>query len=212
MEPYMNRSSAVAKSGCGTTRKNLYQPNQPMNARTTNTPTRVTRSRCFRSGVHAIIRLSSKRLQVFDDRVLVVVRQSQAVRVAAVRLGRLPGVVEGELAAVLFRDVADEPHPLGVEYVVAAVERRPPESLALGFQLRRVQELAQRRHRSVVQVWTAQPDAIQRRVRIAAGLAEVREAIRRAGVKDALTRAERVRVRVVVGAIGVDLVDRRDVP
>src|SRR4030095_5324165 len=53
---------------------------------------------------------------------------------------------------------------------------------------------------------------IQRHIGVAAGLAEVRESIRRAGVEDALARAERVCVRVVVLAIGADLVDRRDVP
>ena len=59
-----------------------------------------------------------------------------------------------------------------IEHVVAAIEHRRP---AFG----RLEQIAQRRHRAVVQIRPAQPDAVERLVGVAVGLAEVRESVRR---------------------------------
>ena len=63
--------------------------------------------------------------------------------------------------------VDDEPDAVPVVDVVAAVEHRRP--------LVRKHQRTQRRHRAVVQVRRAQPDAVERHVRVAVGLAEVAE-------------------------------------
>src|SRR3990172_4602474 len=66
MEPYIKRSSAVLKGGCGTTRKNLYQPNHAPNARTTRSTTSVIRSVRVLSGVHAIMRHSPQNVFMYS--------------------------------------------------------------------------------------------------------------------------------------------------
>src|ERR1041385_3244593 len=101
-EPYMKRSSPTI-SGCGTTRKKLYQPNHASSASTiTATIPAVCHLR--------LMPTSSKRLQVLDDVVLVVVAQLRAPRppmprVAARALGR---VVEPVRLRPFAADGADE--------------------------------------------------------------------------------------------------------
>src|SRR5215470_3994967 len=77
--------------------------------------------------------------------------------------------------------------------------------------LRRLEQIAQRRHRSVVQIRRAQPDAVQRLVSVAEGFAEVRESLFAvAGVEKILVHAEVERVTIEPPAVCFDLFDRRD--
>src|SRR5689334_21839587 len=165
-EPYMKRSSAVI-CGCGTTRKKLYQANQ---ARSASTISATMPAVCHLR----LMRTSSKRLQVLDHRVLVGVGQLRAPR---------PPVPAAAAAALLRVERLGDLHPLREVRGHAAVQRRgllrrgheshsrriddvvaAPE---LGRALvRRVEQVAQRGHRAVVQVRAAQPDAVERHVRV----------------------------------------------
>ena len=74
------------------------------------------------------------------------------------------------------RHGGDEADVALIEHVVAAIER-------FRAALRRVQQIAQRRHRAVVKVRAAQPDPVQRMGGVAVGLAEVREPVGRLGIE-----------------------------
>src|SRR5215475_13074858 len=64
-------------------------------------------------------------------------------------------VIAEELPSSLVREITDESDALRVVYIVAAVK-------LFRAMLRRLEQIAQRRHRSVVQIRRAQPDAVQR--------------------------------------------------
>ena len=81
----------------------------------------------------------------------------------------------------------------------------------LGPVFRRFEQVAHGRHRAVVQIGRAQPDAVERQVGVAVGLAEMREAlVGIGGVEISLLRRERVRVIVEAARVGADLGDRLD--
>src|SRR3546814_13076489 len=92
-----------------------------------------------------------------------------------------------ELDALARGHVRHEADVVRVVDVVAAPERLRPRGS-------RFQQVAQRRHRAVVQVGRAQPDAVERHVGVAEGLAEMGEAPRVAGVQRRLVRSEERRV------------------
>src|SRR4030095_14409819 len=100
-----------------------------------------------------------------------------------VSVARKLSVVAEKLPPSLLRDITDESDALRVEYIVAAVN-------IFRALLRRLEEIGERRYRSVVQIRRAQPDAVQRLVRVAEGFAEVREPlIAVAGVEENLGHA-----------------------
>ena len=120
---------------------------------------------------------------------------------ALVAVARQAGVVAEQGLSVTLGDAGDETHAGLVEHVVASVEHRRP--------LRRgLEQVAQRRHRAVVQVGGAQPDAVERHVGVAEGLPEVLEAMRIAGVERGLVHRQVVGVGVEPRAVGGDLGNR----
>src|SRR5262250_1103026 len=153
MEPYLKRMSGslVIQSGCGSSRKNLYQVKRPPKAPSTTRTARPMRS--FRvaqpaSRTTAMVGLPSEGLQVLDEGILLVRRQLGAVDLALVAPIAVAGDgrIELEQRPRADRRVAgDETHPRPVVDVVAAIEN--PGALGGGLQ-----EIAQARHRAVVQV------------------------------------------------------------
>src|SRR5215471_8117717 len=96
----------------------------------------------------------SKPLQVFHDRALVGVGEGGSVNMAAVAVAGHRRVVAEEGPAALGGNVRDEAQVLLIVDVVAAEED-------LGPPLRWLQQIAHRRHRSVVQVRRARPDPVE---------------------------------------------------
>src|SRR5437868_176833 len=189
-DPYRKRSSALI-CGCGTTRKKLYQANHARSASSTSTTMPAVCHLRFLVGVHSLMRTSSKGLQVLDDVVLDFRRERRAplppmsaVVTAPLRRVERPGHLHplreiGRHAAVQRDRLLGRGHPAHphrIDDVVAAPEFRRPL-------LRRLEQIAQRGHRAVVQVRAAQPDAVERHVGVAAGVAEMAEAVLRAGVE-----------------------------
>src|SRR5689334_1086375 len=89
MEPYLKRMSGslVIQSGCGSSRKNLYQVKAPPRAPSTTRTARQMRSFPFAqpaSRMTAMLGLPSEGLQVLDERVLLLGRQLGAVGLALV--------------------------------------------------------------------------------------------------------------------------------
>src|SRR5262245_184028 len=230
IEPYLNRSASLANCCSGSSRKNLFQVNQAANPPRTTSATSMMRSFRFFRGVRLIsglllfgdfrsagrsgrkLRLRaevyvSKPFQIFDDGVLLFGAEMRTVFrafVPVVSVAREPGVVAEKLPPILFRDITDEADALWVVYVVAAVK-------LFRALLRWLEQIAQRRRRAVVQVRRTQPDAVQRLVRVAEGLAKVRETlVAIARVKKILVHAEIERVAVEPPAVGLDVSDRRD--
>src|SRR5262249_29871182 len=126
----------------------------------------------------------SERLQVLEQLVLLLGRQVSAIEVPGVAVAAHAGIV---LPAELLclgpaRDVA---YVVVIEDVIRPIE-------LLGALGRRRQQGAQRRHGAVVEVRRAQPDAVERRVGVAAGLAEVRQLPRVAGAERVLLVGERL--------------------
>ena len=118
--------------------------------------------------------LDQNRLQVLDDRALVRVRTASC-RTRARRC-RCPAASVSnaeEALSVGRRHVRDEAD------ASADRTRRSRDRTPRAAVRRRLQQVAERRHRAVVQVRRAQPDAVERMVRVAVRLPEVREAVRR---------------------------------
>src|SRR5262245_8757796 len=184
IEPYLNRSSGEPSANCwGSSRKNVHHPTPTASTTRTASPVRSQRRRSRRRLVASLSAIpilpghavSPRRvpglegLQVLDDRVLVLGGQADPVEVAAPAVARQLGIELEEGPPVLGGDVVDEADLALIEDVVAPVEDpRPP--------LDRLQEVAQRRHRPVVEVGGAGPDPVQGLVGVALGLAEVGEA------------------------------------
>src|SRR6185436_19534032 len=142
----------------------------------------------------------SERLQELEQILFVLRRQVRAVEVPRVAVAAHGGVVPPAepLGLGPARGVA---HGVEVIDIVGAIEDlRAP----LGIEQR-----AQRRHRAVVEVGRAQPDAVERRVGVAAGLAEVGQLPRVAGAERVLLDGELGRERALALRIGADLGDGR---
>src|SRR6266540_1637239 len=213
IEPYLNRMSGsfVIQSGCGSSRKNLYQVKAPpIAASTTKTPI-ATRSFLFHQPgfrLAAMVDLQSEGLQVLDERVLVLRRQLGAIDLALVAGVGVPGhggVEREERLPALGGHARHEAHALRIVDVVAAVEDPGP---LRGW----LEEIAQARHRAVVEIRRAKPHAVERHVRVAERLAEVLEAPWVAGVERRLIHREVVRVAVEPPPVGADVLDRRHLP
>src|SRR5206468_2100125 len=99
------------------------------------------------------------------------------------------GIERKEAGAVILTDVVDEADPLCVEDVVSTVE-------AGGSCLGRLEEIAERRHRTIVEVRRPCPDAVERMVGVADGLPKMREPILGLGVKGILVYSEGNGVRI----------------
>ena len=87
--------------------------------------------------------------------------------------------------------------------VVAAIED-------LGPPVRRLEQIAKRRHGAVVQERSAQPDAVERVVGVSARLAKMRESIRRVRIQRVLIGGELGRVGIEPMRIRADRVDVLD--
>ncbi len=117
---------------------------------------------------------------------------------------------EAEKARVLgrrdARRVGDEAHPLGVVDVPAAEKHRRPR-------FGRLQQVAKRRDRAVVEEGRAEPDSVERGVGVAIRLAEGLEPlVAPVCVERVLVHRKVVRVIVQPRPIGAHLGDRRDLP
>src|SRR5262250_1221868 len=211
MEPYLKRMSGslVIQSGCGSSRKNLYQVKTPPRAPSTTRTARPMRS--FRvaqpaSRTTAMVGLPSEGLQVLDEGILLLRRQLGAVDLALVPTIAVAeeGRIELEQRPWADRRLAgEEAHPRPVVDVVAAIEN-------LGALSGGLEEIAQARYGAVVQVRAAEPDAVEGHVRVAEGLPKVREAPRIARVERRLIHREVVRVAVETAPVGPDLLEGRD--
>ena len=116
---------------------------------------------------------------------------------AAVAVAGHGRVVQEEAPAVGLRHARHEADLRAIDHVVAAEEpRRPP--------FRRLEQIAKRRHRPVVQVRAPQPDAVERLVGVAVGLREVREPVLRRRVERRLVRRKHVGVRIETMTIRAD--------
>src|SRR5438093_7734352 len=124
-------AAASRKAGCATAR---FTRRPHDSARDSNCP--ANRFSCLRP---------SKGLQIFDDGVLVARGEIGAVQVTAVAISGQSRVVLEERAPVGAGHVRDEADPLLIEDVVPAVEDAGP---ALGG----LEQIAERRHRAVVQI------------------------------------------------------------
>src|SRR5262249_51288989 len=154
----------------------------------------------------AMVGLPSEGLQVLDEGILLLGRQLGAVDLALVPRIAVAGDSRIELEQRPRADrslTGDEAHPRLVVDVVAAIESLGP----LGGGL---EEIAEARHRAVVQVRAAEPDAVEGHVGVAEGLAEVREAPRIARVERRLVHREVVRVAVETAPVGPDPLEGRD--
>src|SRR4029453_7052108 len=105
-------------------------------------------------------------LQILQQRRLGGRIERRAVEVTGVAVAAIPGV-EAHSLTLGIRAARHEPDVGPVVDIVRTIE--------LGWPLRRVEQGTQRRHRTVVKVRRTQPEAVERHVRVAAGLAEVRE-------------------------------------
>src|SRR3546814_11211597 len=108
-----------------------------------------------------------------------------------------------ELDALARGHVRHEADVVRVVDVVAAPERLRPRGS-------RFQQVAQRRHRAVVQVGRAQPDAVERHAGVADGLAEMVEAPRGAGVPQRLGQLQAAGVAVEEAAAAAAIRPRSD--
>src|SRR5574341_395845 len=177
IEPYLNRisGSLVIQSGCGSSRKNLYQVNAPPTAASTTRTPIATKSFLFHEPgfrLAAMVDPPSEGLQVFDERVLVLWGQLGAIGlalVAGVGVAGHGGVELEKRLPALRGNTRHEADLLRIVHVVAAVEDLRPLRGGL-------EELAQARHGAVVQIRRAEPPAVERHVRVAERLAEVPEA------------------------------------
>ena len=116
---------------------------------------------------------------------------------------RISGVIAAGAVFVETLGRGDESHFRLIVNVVAAI--KDLRSLSRG-----VEQIAHRRHGAVVQIRGARPDAIERHVHIAVGLAEMTEAPGIAGVENVLRGRELFRVGIEPMAIGADGSDRDD--
>src|SRR5258708_6465539 len=229
-EPYAKRATAPSESCCLSDLKNFDQTKAPPAAATRTTRTRTVAVQRFQRLRNATI--ASECLEVFDDRILLLRRNLgavirslvPAVAVAGPLAGhadivvvtifcvRLAGArridtlcfVAEELDPVLLGHARDEAELPLIDHVVASVERfRPPVGA--------LQQVANGRDRTVVQVRAAQPDAVERQIGVAVGFPEMREALAGiGGVKVALLGGERMGVVVEPTGIGADPVNRFD--
>src|SRR6266511_3175111 len=154
----------------------------------------------------AVNAASSECLQELQERRLGRFGKLSAVgpsRVPDVAVARHRGVEPEEPSSSLLGEIGPEAAVRRVVHIVAAIEN-------LGSLLGRLQERTQRRYRTVVQIRCAQPDAIERHVGVAEGLAEMTEAVWRLRIQRALVDGELVDIAVETVAIGTDLLDRRD--
>jgi hypothetical protein len=106
-------------------------------------------------------------------------------------------------SAVLRRDGGHEPQPLAVVDVVAVVE-------ALRTRFRRLEQVAERRHGTVVEVRRPRPDPVERRVGVAVGLVEVGEGVLGAGEQRLLHLGELCGVGRPAVAVGADRLEGLD--
>src|ERR1700677_31328 len=111
----------------------------------------------------------SKGLQEFHDGVLFPGRQFRAVflaLVAKISVAWQARVKEEKLPPVFLRHISRESYAPRIVHVVAPIKNR---RTGRG----RFEQFAQRRHRPVVQIRRAQPDAVQGLIGVAKGLAEM---------------------------------------
>src|SRR6266496_6247988 len=210
MEPYLNRMSGslVIQSGCGSSRKNLYQVKAPPTAPTTTRTTTATRIFLFHqpdARMASMVCLPSEGLQVLEDGVLLLGRQLGAVGFALVPDIGIAGHggVEPEERSLSESGYARHEADIGrIVHVVPAIEE-------LGPPCRRLEEIAHARHRAVVEIGPAEPETVQGHVGVAEGLAEMLEAPRVARIEGRLVHREVVGIGVEPAPIGADDVDRR---
>ena len=154
-------------------------------------------------GRSAGARARSERLEVLQQALASLARQRRAVRVPAVAVAAQTRVEQHAFTLGLLA-AGDEPDVLEVVDVVRAVERGGP---LLGKQQR-----PQRGHRAVVEVGRAEPQAVERHVRVAVRLAEVIEPPRVPFADRVHLGGERRRERIEPLAIGADLAERCHLP
>src|SRR5262245_32812401 len=159
----------VIHAGCGSWRMNLYQANTPTGIARITSTRRILSSRPFHPPSRPIAG-SSEGLQVLEQRPLQIGRQQRAVGgtfVPRVPIARQAGVVAPSEAFGVV-SARHKSQPLEVIHVVARVEdRRSPRAW--------IEKRRDGRHGAVVQVRRAQPQAVERLVRVAVCLAEVCE-------------------------------------
>src|SRR5712691_10449759 len=119
-------------------------------------------------------------------------------------------VVQKEVFAGRSEAVTPIADPAGVEDVAAAIPLLWARLGRFEQRLGWFEQVAQRRHGAVVQVWRARPDAVERLVGVAGGLAEVGKAPGIAGVKRVLRSRKALCIGgppVTVGADPIQILD-----
>ena len=108
-------------------------------------------------------------------------------------------------ATVGLTDIGYEPYLFRIEDIVAAVED-------LGSFLGELQQIPQRRNRTVMQIGSSGPDPIQGLTGVAVGFAPMAEAVGKAGVECRLIDGQVVSVVVQTIGVGADGLERDDGP
>ena len=119
-------------------------------------------------------RSRSESLQILDERPLVGVGQRRAVWVAfvaAIAIAFDVRIENRKCPAFLLGIRRDEADVSQVINVIREIE-------TLHALAGRLQQLPQVRHRTIVQVWSAQPDSVERHARVTVRLSEMIEAMR----------------------------------
>src|ERR1051325_565211 len=176
MDPFLKRVSGVAvtQSGCGSSRKNLYQPTNPTRPATTrSSSTMALMTPNFRrldltvtsvpDRLDSAYRMNGpacglEGLEKLDQRSLLARRQLGAVTLAFMALVRIPRHIGLEFeirAAVVFRRLGHEADALAVVEVVAAIKN-------LGTAAGGLKQIPQGRDGAVVKIRRAQPEPVER--------------------------------------------------
>src|SRR5438067_11983171 len=150
----------MSAAGCGSTRCIQYQTPAPIAAMTTRTMITMRLLCVVCSSMSS--RSRSESLQILDERPLVGVGQRRAVWVAfvaAIAIAFDVRIENRKRPAFLLGIRRDEADVSQVINVIREIE-------TLHALAGRLQQLPQVRHRTIVQVWSAQPDSVERHARV----------------------------------------------